>query len=143
VRVMDTIIVFRVGEELIGIDIAKVREVTEAQVPVAVPRAPDFLLGLVNVRGEVVPVLSLRKRLGFGGDEFGSVLLVVDHEGRVAGLKVDALLGTRKIVERNIRTDSELLSTKKEKDFFLGVYETDEKPVLILDLSKTLSKEDT
>ncbi|HEX7318799.1 MAG TPA: chemotaxis protein CheW [bacterium] len=140
---MDTIIVFRVGEELIGIDIAKVREVTEVQVPVAVPRAPDFLLGLVNVRGEVVPVLSLRKRLGFGGDELGSVLLVVDHEGRVAGLKVDALLGTRKIVERNIRKDSELLSTKKEKDFFLGVYETDEKPVLILDLSKTLSKEDT
>jgi purine-binding chemotaxis protein CheW len=140
---MDTIIVFRVGEELIGIDIAKVREVTEVQVPVAVPRAPDFLLGLVNVRGEVVPVLSLRKRLGFGGDELGSVLLVVDHEGRVAGLKVDALLGTRKIVESNIRKDSELLSTKKEKDFFLGVYETDEKPVLILDLSKTLSKEDT
>ncbi len=140
---MDTIIVFRVGEELIGIDIAKVREVTEVQVPVAVPRAPDFLLGLVNVRGEVVPVLSLRKRLGFGGDELGSVLLVVDHEGRIAGLKVDALLGTRKIVESNIRKDSELLSTKKEKDFFLGVYETDEKPVLILDLSKTLSKEDT
>jgi purine-binding chemotaxis protein CheW len=140
---METVIVFRVGEEFIGIDIAKVREVTEMQTPVAVPRAPDFLLGLINVRGEVVPVLSLRKRLGFGGDELGSVLLVVDHEGRVAGLKVDALLGTRKIIEGNIRKDSELLSTKKEKDFFLGVYETDEKPVLILNLSKALSKEDT
>jgi len=139
---METIIVFQVGEEQIGIDIAKVREVTEAQMPIAVPRSPEFLLGLINVRGEVVPVISLKRRLGLGGEEQGNVLLVVEQEGRVAGLKVDTLLGTRKINERDIRKSSELLSTKREKDFFLGVYEVEDKPVLILNLSKTLSKED-
>jgi purine-binding chemotaxis protein CheW len=107
-----------------------------------VPRAPDFLIGLVNVRGEVVPVLSLKKRLGLGDEEHGNFLLVIEDGGRVAGLKVDELLGTKKIVESKINLKSELLSTRKEKDFFLGVYETDGKPILILNLSKTLAKED-
>jgi len=139
---MDTIITFKIGAEVVGIDISKVREVTEIVKPMVVPRSPDFLLGLVNVRGEVVPVLSLKKRLGLGGDEIGNFLLVIEDEGRVAGLKVDELLGTKKIVESKINLKSELLSTRKEKDFFLGVYETDGKPILILNLSKTLAKED-
>jgi len=139
---MDTIITFKIGAEVIGIDISKVREVTEITKPMVVPRAPDFLIGLVNVRGEVVPVLSLKKRLGLGGEEHGNFLLVIEDGGRVAGLKVDELLGTKKIVENKINLKSELLSTRKEKDFFLGVYETDGKPILILNLSKTLAKED-
>jgi len=139
---MDTIIVFKIGEEHIGIDITKVREVTEAQNPVPVPRSPVFLLGLVNVRGEVVPVISLKKRLGLKGEEQSNILLVVEEEGRVAGLKLDYLLGTKKINERDINKNSELLSTRQEKDFFLGVYDTEEKPILILNLAKTLSKED-
>jgi purine-binding chemotaxis protein CheW len=139
---MDTIITFKIGAEIVGIDISKVREVTEITKPMVVPRTPDFLLGLVNVRGEVVPVISLKKRLGLGGEELGNFLLVIEDGGRVAGLKVDELLGTKKIVESKINLKSELLSTRKEKDFFLGVYETDGKPILILNLSKTLAKED-
>jgi len=137
------IIVFRIGDEHIGVDIGKVLEVTEAQNPVVVPRSKDFILGLVNVRGEVIPVVSLRKRLGIKGNEESNFMLIVEDDGRVAGLKVDALFGTKKIKEEKINKRSELLSTRKEKNFFLGVYETEEKPILILNLVKTLSKEDT
>lgn len=140
---MDTLITFRIGTELIGLDITRVREVTEIGKPIAVPRAPVFLIGLVNVRGEVVPVISLKKRLGLAGDETSNLLLVIEDGGRVAGLKVDELKGTRRIDEKKINRSSELLSTRKEKDFFLGVYETEAKPILILDLGKTLAKEDT
>jgi purine-binding chemotaxis protein CheW len=139
---METLIVFKIGDEHVGLDITKVREVTEMQNIVPVPRSPEFLLGLVNVRGEVVPVLSLKKRFGLSGQEESNVLLVVEDKERIAGLLVDALLGTKKIDERKMNRNSELISTKKEKDFFLGVFETDEKPILILDLSRTLVKED-
>ncbi|OPX18220.1 hypothetical protein BXT86_02355 [candidate division WOR-3 bacterium 4484_100] len=139
---MDTIIVFRIGDEHIGIDINKVREVTESTEPVAVPGTPNFLLGLVNVRGEIIPVVSLKKRLGLKGEEQGNVLLIIEEKGRLAGLKVDELFGTKKIKEKEINRRSEFLSTKKEKQFFYGVCETGEKPILILDLVRTLSKED-
>jgi purine-binding chemotaxis protein CheW len=119
-----------------------VREVTETLSPVPVPRSPNFLLGLVNIRGEVIPVISLKKRLGFAGDEAGNLLLLVEDGGRLAGVKVDELFGTKKVIDARINRRAELLSTRKEKDFFYGVYEDDGKPILILDLGKVLSKED-
>ncbi len=138
---MDTLIVFKIADEFVGLDIKKVREVTELPSYVPVPKAPDFLLGLANIRGEIVPVISLRRRLGISGDELCNILLVIEEEDRIAGLRIDHLLGTRRIEDRLINKNSELLSTKKEKDFFLGVYETEEKPILILNLSRVFAKE--
>ncbi len=140
---MDTIIVFRVEDEHIGVDINKVHEVTESQNPVVVPKSPKFILGLVNIRGDVIPVLSLKRRLDIGGDDTGNLLLVVEDKGRSVGIKVDELFGTKRIDQTRINRRSEFLSTKKEKDFFVGVYEGEEQPILILDLEKTLSQEDT
>ncbi|MGQ9465011.1 MAG: chemotaxis protein CheW [bacterium] len=137
---METLITFRVMEELFGLDIKNVREVTELPAIVPVPKSADFLLGLANIRGEVVPIISLRRRLGFAGDELCNLSLIVEESGRTAGLRVDELLGTKKINEKNINKNSELLSTKKDKDFFLGVYETEEKPIFILDLKRVLSE---
>ncbi|MGQ9534478.1 MAG: chemotaxis protein CheW [bacterium] len=137
---METLITFRVMEELFGLDIKKVREVTELPAIVPVPKSADFLLGLANIRGEVVPIISLRRRLGLAGDELCKLSLIVEESGRTAGLRVDELLGTKKINEKNINKNSELLSTKKDKDFFLGVYETEEKPIFILDLKRVLSE---
>lgn len=140
---METIVVFKIGDKHIGIDIRKVVEVTEIHEPVMVPRSPDYIVGLVNVRGDVIPVLSLRRRLGIKGDEESNVMLIVEDNGRVVGFKVDALCGTQKIKEDKIKKTSELRATKKEKNFVYGVYEIEKEHILILNLEKTLSKEDS
>lgn len=140
---MDAIILFKVGDELIGVDIRSVREVAEGHQPVPVPKTPDFLIGMVNIRGEVIPVISLHRRLGLSDQNITNKLLIVEDRGRLAAIAVDELMGTRKMGKERINKRSELLSTKKEKKFFLGVYEGDQKPILLLDLEKTLSKEDT
>lgn len=141
--IMDAIILFKVGDELIGVDIRSVREVAEGHQPVPVPKTPDFLIGMVNIRGEVIPVISLHRRLGLSDQNITNKLLIVEDRGRLAAIAVDELMGTRKMGKERINKRSELLSTKKEKKFFLGVYEGDQKPILLLDLEKTLSKEDT
>ncbi|UCC12366.1 MAG: purine-binding chemotaxis protein CheW [candidate division WOR-3 bacterium] len=140
---MDSIILFRVANELVGVDIGCVREVAEGHQPVFVPNTPDFLVGMVNIRGEVIPVISLHRRLGLADQEVANKLLIIEDKGRLAAIVVDELMGTRKINKKYINTRAELLSTKKEKRFFLGVYEGDKKPILLLDLGKTLSKEAT
>ncbi len=139
---MRTMIVFRLGDERIALDISKVREVTEAQCPVPVPKSPRFVLGLVNIRGNVIPVLSLKKRLGIDGDETGSLLLIVEDSGRVAAIQVDELYGTKKFSEKRIKRRKKIISIRKRRDFFHGVYEGEKQPIFILDLEKTLSKED-
>lgn len=140
---MESMIVFRVADEHIGIDILYVREVVETIDPVRVPMAPKFILGIVNIRGNVIPVISLRERLGLSGQESGKMLLITEANGRVAGLKVDELFGTRKVDASLLSAREELRSTKKVKNFFMGIYEDERKPIHILDLEKTLSKEDT
>jgi purine-binding chemotaxis protein CheW len=140
---MDAIILFRVANELIGVDIGCVREVAEGHQPVPIPNTPEFLVGMVNIRGEVIPVISLHRRLGLTDPGVGNKLLIIEDRDRLAAIVVDELMGTRKIGKKYINTRAELLSTKKEKRFFLGVYEGDKKPILLLDLGKTLSKEDT
>lgn len=140
---MDVLIVFKIGSERVGVDIEKVREVAEAHTPVAVPGSPSFIEGLVNIRGEVIPVISLRKRMGLEGHEHGSKLLIVEDAGNIAGFLVDELFGTEKVRKQRINRRADLLSTRKDRHFFFGVYEAGEKPVLILDVAKALSKEDT
>jgi purine-binding chemotaxis protein CheW len=140
---MEALIVFRIGSEHIGVDINKVREVADAQAPVAVPQSPDFVKGLVNIRGEVIPVVSLRRRMHMEGDDVGNKLLVVEDAGHTAGLLVDELLGTEKIKKKKINRRANLLSTRKRRQFFSGLYETGDKPILILDTTKALSKEET
>lgn len=139
---MNAMIVFRINEEQMGIDIDSVREVTEVSEIVRVPRVSDFLLGLMNIRGDVIPVISLKRRLGLKENEVGKALLIIEHDGRIAGLKVDELYGTRAVNETYINRRAELLATKKEKEFFLGVYEDEKSPILVLNLMKILSKED-
>lgn len=139
---MNAMIVFRISKEQIGIDIRSVREVTEVSEVVRVPRVSDFILGLINIRGDVIPVISLKRRLGLKEDEVGKALLIIEHDGRIVGLKVDELYGTRAVDETCINRRAELLATRKEKEFFLGVFEEDKGPILVLNLKKILSKED-
>ena len=140
---MDALIVFKIGTERVGVDIDRVREVAEAHTPVGVPGSPDFVEGLVNIRGEVIPVISLRKRIGLEGQEHGNKLLIVEDAGHIAGLLVDELFGTEKVKKKRISRRADLLATRKDRRFFAGVYEAGEKPILILDVAKALSKEDT
>lgn len=139
---MKMMIVFRLGDEHFALDITKVREVTEMQNPVPVPKSPQFVLGLVNIRGNVIPVVSLKRRLGIGGDETGALLLLIEDNGRVAGVKVDELYGTKRVNEKRIKRRKKRISMKKKGDFFHGVYEGEKKPILVLNVEKILSKED-
>ncbi|MEO0136823.1 MAG: chemotaxis protein CheW [candidate division WOR-3 bacterium] len=139
---METLIIFKIGDELVGIDIRKVREVTELPPFVPVPHAPNFILGLANIRGEIVPIISLRQRLGITGEEQSNMILVIEEEERIAGLRVDGLWGTKKIDSHLINRNSELLVTRKERDFFVGAYEGEEKPILILNLSRVIAREE-
>lgn len=78
------------------IDIRSVREIRGFTASTPLPQAPDFVLGVINLRGAVMPVLDLRARLGLGRTEASGrhVIVVVHHEDRPAGLLVDAVQET-------------------------------------------------
>jgi purine-binding chemotaxis protein CheW len=90
------VIVLEVGGNAFCIDIRSVREIRGFTDSTPLPQAPDFVLGVINLRGTVMPVLDLRARLGLGATEATGrhVIVVVHHGDRPAGLLVDAVQET-------------------------------------------------
>jgi len=93
------IVGFQVGRETYGVPITSLHEIVRVPEITAVPDAPDFLEGVINLRGKIVSVMDLRKR--FGQKQVGlkkqNRILVVEHQGRLAGLIVDSASEVLKI----------------------------------------------
>jgi purine-binding chemotaxis protein CheW len=98
------IIGFKVGRESYGVPITALHEIVRVPEVTAVPDAPDYMEGVINLRGRIVSVLDLRKRLGepAPGRERHNRILVVNHKGRLSGLIVDSASEVLKIAETDI-----------------------------------------
>jgi len=93
------IVGFQVGRETYGVPITSLHEIVRVPEITAVPDAPDYLEGVINLRGKIVSVMDLRKRFG---DKQAAIkksnrILVVEHAGRLAGLIVDSASEVLKI----------------------------------------------
>ncbi|PYX34961.1 MAG: chemotaxis protein CheW [Acidobacteria bacterium] len=95
---------FQVGRETYGVPIASLHEIVRVPEITAVPDAPEYMEGVINLRGKIVSVLDLRKRFGKTAGPFHrrSRILVVEHKGRLAGMIVDAASEVLKIPESEI-----------------------------------------
>ncbi|MEO0675924.1 MAG: chemotaxis protein CheW [Pseudomonadota bacterium] len=84
---------FTVGGQDFAIDIMLVREIRNWSAPTPLPKTPDFVRGVINLRGTVLPILNLAKRLGLEEtrDETRSVFVVLDEGGRTFGITVDTV----------------------------------------------------
>jgi len=112
---------FRVGEEEYAIDLRRIREILQPLPITPVPRAPEYVDGVMNLRGEVIPVVDVRKRLGLAPRAGGRAkVLVVNVAGRVLGLLVDAVSEVVRLPRSAIGPPPALLATGGPR-LFLGV----------------------
>jgi purine-binding chemotaxis protein CheW len=93
------IVGFQVGRETYGVPITSLHEIVRVPEITAVPDAPDYLEGVINLRGKIVSVMDLRKRFGVTEAQMKrhNRILVVEHAGRLAGLIVDSASEVLKI----------------------------------------------
>lgn len=90
------LISFEIGGQEFCLDVRSVREIRGWSATTPMPQTPDYILGVINLRGAVIPVLDLRCRLGLGRTEPSSrhVIVVIQHDSRMAGVLVDAVQET-------------------------------------------------
>src|ERR1700746_423360 len=99
------IVGFQVGRETYGVPITSLHEIVRVPEITAVPDAPDYLEGVINLRGKIVSVMDLRKRFGVtqqAANKRKNRILVVDHAGRLAGLIVDSASEVVKIPSEDV-----------------------------------------
>lgn len=89
----EQVVVFELGGECYGVDIGLVQEIIRPPSITSVPRAPDYVEGVINLRGRVIPVINLRTRFGLPGTERGRTarIVVLNVEGQTVGAAVDAV----------------------------------------------------
>jgi len=138
------LVIFDLASEYYGVDISDVREIMRMQTITRVPGAPAFVEGVINLRGRVVPVIDLRKRLklAVGEQTKESRIVVVDIAGRDVGVIVDAVTEVLRIPLSSVEPPSSMI-TNVDSDYLRGIAKLEAKLVILLDLGKVLSTIET
>lgn len=134
---------FSVGREEFAVDIKLVREISKLQEMLRVPNTPPFIEGLLNLRGQVLTIFNLRKRLGMDDQEFdeNSKIIIVWYNDIQIGFTVDKVSEIIKVEDVNVENTPPSI-TGIDKRFLSGVIKSGENLILMLDLTKVLSSEE-
>ncbi|MCS7235358.1 MAG: chemotaxis protein CheW [Armatimonadota bacterium] len=133
------LVVVRLDRERYGVPIEHVHEIIRMQEVTRIPRAPAFVEGVINLRGQVIPVIDLRKRFGLPhGERNGAArIVVVEMNGSRVGVVVDAVLEVLRLPNSSVVPPEELLAAS-EVAFLQGVAKQGEDLILLLDLQRVL-----
>ncbi|HEY6872325.1 MAG TPA: chemotaxis protein CheW [Geobacteraceae bacterium] len=135
---------FTLAEELFALDIAKVREVLDYTAVTRVPGTPEFMRGVINLRGSVVPVVDMRLKFGMPATERGVntciiiVEVAVDGETTVLGAMADAVQEVLEL-EPDLIEPPPRIGTRLNIEFIRGMGKRDEAFLIILDIDRVFS----
>ena len=135
---------FKIGAEEFGVDILKVQEINKMTSITKVPNAPDFVEGVINLRGRVIPIIDLRTRLGLEKIEHTKDprIIVVDLNGKTVGFIVDAVSEVLRIPASITEAPPEMV-TGYNSDFIQSVGKLEDRLLILIDLGKVLSTKET
>jgi purine-binding chemotaxis protein CheW len=136
------LLTFGIDREVFALPVEHIREVVDPPPITEVPHAPDFAPGVVNVRGNVVPVVDLRRRLGFGPPEQDIRMIVseVKLQGEITpvGILADAVYGVVEALPTELEAIPRI-GTRWRPDLVKGVVKQGERFVVLLDIDRLLS----
>lgn len=135
---------FQLSEEIFALDIAKVREVLEYTKVTKVPQTPEMMIGVINLRGSVVPVIDLRLKFGMGMSErtVNTCIIIIevsiDNEITLIGALVDSVKEVMDMDSDHIEPPPKI-GTQLNTEFIKGMGKQNEQFVIILDIEKIFS----
>ncbi len=140
-------VTFQLAEELFGVEVTRTREILSLTPITKVPQTPDYLLGVINLRGQVVPVVDMRLKLGLpAGEETEDTCIIVvdvlvDGETITVGALADAV---REVLD--IRADQieppPRLGTRLNTEFIAGMGKVDEQFMILLNIDRVFNSEE-
>jgi len=132
---------FMIGKELFGVDILMVQEIIRSAPITAVPNSPDFIEGVINLRGSIIPVIELRKRLNLynkNQDKDKDWILIVNVDNRVTGFIVDSVTKVLKVRKDSIEPPPDIVMAGLKSQYIRGVCEINKHLLIFLDFSRIL-----
>lgn len=131
---------FRLGHEDYAIDILTVQEIRMFEAVTKLPTTPDYVKGVINLRGNIAPVIDLRTRFGFERAEYGpfTVLVVLRVNERLAAIVVDAVADVVALTDDQVKPPPELTSSLNI-EYVMGLGARGEQMLILLDIEKLIT----
>ncbi|MFU2210246.1 chemotaxis protein CheW [Desulfovibrio sp. JY] len=137
------LVTFSIGEEEFGVDILSVQEIIRMMDITKVPRAPDFVEGVINLRGKVIPIIDLRRRFGLSTRDHDkhTRIIVIEINNMIVGFVVDSVSEVLRIPASTVEPPPPVVSGL-ESEYISGVGKLEDRLLILLDLDKLLSGEE-
>lgn len=141
----DEYLTFMLADEEYGVDILRVQGIQGWSPVTPIPRAPEFVLGVTNLRGAVVPIIDLRKRFGIAEQEFGPTTVVIvvnvedDSQRRVMGMVVDGVSEVYALDSEAVQPPPDF-GCSVDTSFIRGLSTVDERMLILLDIDRLLNE---
>ena len=134
---------FNIGDEEFGVDILQVQEINRMLDITRVPNAPEYVDGVINLRGKVIPIVTLRRRFGMTRKERDkhTRIVVVELSGQVVGFVVDAVSEVLRISREVTEPPPSIVGGVRE-EYITGVGKLPDRLLILLDLEKVLTSEE-
>lgn len=137
------VVTFNLGKEEFAVPILQIQEINRLVEITRVPKSPNFVEGVINLRGKVIPVLDLRKRFGLQESELGKFarIVVVNMDGRMIGLIVDSVSEVLRLSDSAIEPAPPIVAGI-DAEYIRGLGKIDGRLLILLDLSKILTQDE-
>jgi purine-binding chemotaxis protein CheW len=136
---------FVIGNEMFGVDILTVQEIIRHTTVTAIPDSPDFLEGVINLRGNIIPVIDLRKRLKLVQPDqlkADGWIVILTVEGRVTGFVVDRVTKVLNVPLNSIKPPPDIVVAGLKSQYIQGVCKLDRRLLILLNFSRILMAEE-
>jgi purine-binding chemotaxis protein CheW len=134
---------FTLGGEEYGIEILKVQEIRSYETPTAIANAPEFLKGVVNLRGVIVPIVDMRIKFGLGRADYNqfTVVIILNVANRVVGMVVDGVSDVLTLTSGQIRPAPEF-GAGLNTQYIIGLGTIGERMLILMDIEQLMTSKD-
>ncbi|MBU0549474.1 MAG: chemotaxis protein CheW [Candidatus Omnitrophica bacterium] len=138
------LVVFNIGEEEFGVDIAQVREIVRLLGITYMPKAPAFIEGVVNLRGQIVAIIDLAKRLGLPSSPRGETtrIIIIEIAENTVGMIVDSVSEVLRLSSEDMEDVPGLIETEVPEHYIRGVGKLKDRLLVLLDLDHVLTHDE-
>jgi purine-binding chemotaxis protein CheW len=138
------LVTFELSGEEFGVDIMQVSEVIPVPRITRIPQAPECIKGLINLRGKILVVIDLNKRLGFSSKETDSLsrILIVKVKDTVIGMLVNSVKEVMRLPLSSIEPPPEMIKSKINAEYLIGVGKVGNRLIVLLNLARVLGEEE-
>ncbi|BDQ32568.1 chemotaxis protein CheW [Pseudodesulfovibrio portus] len=137
------LVTFSIGEEEFGVNILQVQEIIRTMEITNVPRAPEFVEGVINLRGKVIPIVDMRRRFGLASKEHDKYtrIIVIENEMIIVGFVVDSVSEVLRIPASSVQPPPPVVAGM-DADYIHGVGKLGDRLLILLDLDSLLDNEE-